>query len=581
MTAKITGFHEIVFFPMIYEGNEPFEKRVEEWGCWRENEDFFFREDGLPIFPDPAAATMDPAHVIRYGESVFYHPFVQRFLYGHKDKTTDSGKLKDNAVAKVRIWQRLNGPKAVELRLEDWTKDWLNDDCRIYRKSIFQVPRVSLYWFSLDDEIDPSTGARRDRFGIAILVLEIANCDDPFSVQFIEELLDRFRRIYPPYFEQGKGGRIVRDIRWLDGKKQTMGYAPPTITNDQRCLDWVVRNHNQRNNFPVLEHWRWLLTDSWEEQASIRCLRGMPIMEDERLPLMAWIACEEPRELTRQDFVRLCFADDAGSSSSYPYAPGFLESFERDYCYDRYWVEDPCPPHEEMSTRFLNSGYAFVTVGQDGPGFYSDETSGLLSHFRNHYFLMGLILHFQKTALLAFSDRLSDDVTGVSRQDGDKKKASPKNKAKHTRRQLLHFTSRYWFTDLTSQNQGQELHDLWRKHLRLDALYGQVMQEARELNEWLDMENEQDLAKTTARLTTVATLGLATGLAMATLGADKWLADLTQATTGSATGDAAANLALAIVVWLVLTLLAVRFSGTIHTWMERLARHKSDHERAK
>ncbi len=551
MVAMVTGLHEIVFFPMIYQSEASFIERIAQWGCWDEAAGLFDRLDGLP--PDPFCQLdgISRQDIVRYGENVFYHPFVQRFLYGHGDNQTP-----------VRVWQRKNGPARLRLRLMEkdegscWQRDAVAD---------FQVCRTSLYWFNLDEGANEATATPQERFGIAILALEIAKTDQPMAVQYAQELLDRFRRIYPPYFSKGRGGRIPYEIEWQDAYSQHCHNAPPSRTDDRRCLDWVKKHHNTRVSYPVLEHWRWLLANVWEDAESIKAMEGLTIMEDERLPLMAWIACDDPRALTRQDFVRLCFADEGGRSDAYPYAPNFLADFDANHCYDRYWVEQPAGGHDWMSTRFMTSGYAFVTVGNNDPHFYADGTSGLLSHFRNHYFLMGLILHFQKTALLAFSDRLSGNVTQLAAA-----KQSGQQGAKDIRRSLLHFTSRYWFPDLTSQLQGQELHDLWRHKLRLTSLYEQVMGEARELNEWLDMENEQQLAQTTARLTTVATLGLAASLAVATLGSD--IAVLPS--TGTGLVDSLVNATLVFAGWFGLTWMVVKHSRKIHLLFEKLASGK-------
>lgn len=555
MVAMVTGLHEIVFFPMIYQSEASFLERIKQWGCWEEEKGLFDRRDGLP--PDPYCEVDGIARqdIVRFGENVFYHPFVQRFLYGHGDKQTP-----------VRVWQRKNGPARLRLRLMDkdqwscWQRDAATD---------FQVCRTSLYWFNLDEGASEASATPQERFGIAILALEIAKTDQPMAVQYAQELLDRFRRIYPPYFEKGHGGRIPYEVEWQDAYAQPCHKAPPSRTDGRRCLDWVKTYHNTRVSYPVLEHWRWLLANVWEEAESTKAMEGLTIMEDERLPLMAWVACDDPRGITRQDFVRLCFADDGGRTDAYPYAPVFLDTFEADHCYDRYWVERPDGVHDWMNTRFMTSGYAFVTVGKNDPGFYADGTSGLLSHFRNHYFLMGLILHFQKTALLAFSDRLSENITRLA----DDKQRGQKE-AKRIRRDLLHFTSRYWFTDMTSQLQGQELHDLWQQQLRLPTLYEQVMGEARELNEWLDMENEQQLSSTMARLTTVATLGLAASLALATLGlsADVWWKSIAIFPT-SKIGllDLLTNAAIVFAAWVVLTGVVVWCSRNIHRGLEWLS----------
>ena len=101
---------------------------------------------------------------------------------------------------------------------------------------------------------------------------------------------------------------------------------------------------------------------------------------------------------------------------------------------------------------------------------------------------MGLIAHFQKAALLSFSDSLSADTS----QPGSR---SLHKTARKTLRRLIDFTDRYWFVDLSNQIQARELYSQWRGHLGLDALYAQVMDEADKLSSYLEGENQERLEK--------------------------------------------------------------------------------------
>lgn len=453
MSPEVKQFREILFWPFRFEGDGGDEMRefLDRSNLWHRDKDWLnrcYRHN-----------QQRPAQTA-YGEFVYFHPFVQRFLFSD-----------DPGYSPMQVWRRddITGA-AVSLRDSDQTVVEL------------AVEQVRLFWFDL-----------HDGHGVGIMTLEV-QARSPLPLGTVQNLLDQFRRVYPPYWEDGSGGRFPLQVVWSkeDGSKLDCGQEPFA-----QFWNWA----DDRRTYPVAKHWRSLLYGDVESaQGWFGKLRQI---EDERMPIMAWLAMDSPRALTHGDFVRLCFADDAGPSDTLPYASGFLTNFARDYCYDRYWAgdsindlatagpatDDPATAAQKrMTTRYMNCGYAFTMVGEDEERFYANGVSGALAHFRNHYFTMGLIAHFQKAALLSFSDSLSADTS----QPGSR---SLHKTARKTLRRLIDFTDRYWFVDLSNQIQARELYSQWRGHLGLDALYAQVMDEADKLSSYLEGENQERLEK--------------------------------------------------------------------------------------
>ena len=75
-----------------------------------------------------------------------------------------------------------------------------------------------------------------------------------------------------------------------------------------------------------------------------------------------------------------------------------LADFEQRYCYDRFWADAGAAPN----TRYLCSGHALVVVGERAREFFGCRDRGVLAQFRHQYFLLFLIAHFHKAALLMF-----------------------------------------------------------------------------------------------------------------------------------------------------------------------------------
>ena len=82
------------------------------------------------------------------------------------------------------------------------------------------------------------------------------------------------------------------------------------------------------------------------------------------MPVMAYLAVEDPRSLSRDDFVRLGLVTAPGIDQPLPYSGRHVADFEERYCYDRFWDDRPGGP----STRYLCCGHALVVVGERAIG---------------------------------------------------------------------------------------------------------------------------------------------------------------------------------------------------------------------
>jgi hypothetical protein len=186
---------------------------------------------------------------------------------------------------------------------------------------------------------------------------------------------------------------------------------------------------------------------------------------------MAQIGVPSSFDIRRSDWVRLCFCDAPGSG--YSYSPGFLKDFEGTYCYDRFFDYETQDAYK--STRYIMCSYAFIMVGScqnDVKDYFYHVFS---RHFRRIYFQLVLISVYQKVALLSLSERLAEALDSGAFQD--------RSEAIHE--EILMFTHRYWFEEISAQIQGHELFSMLRGHMRTEKLYKQLSQEVRETTDRL------------------------------------------------------------------------------------------------
>src|SRR5262249_26650424 len=200
-------------------------------------------------------------------------------------------------------------------------------------------------------------------------------------------------------------------------------------------------------------------------------------------------------------------------SGRLPYSAAYLRDFEQRYCYDREWgnaaVTEP--------VRYLCCGHAFVTVGPAAAEYFSDAETGILGQFRHELFLLGLIAHFHKAALLMLSDRLT---VAISRLDLESPQSvlAFKRSIRQSLETFLRFTHRYWFHEVADHARSRELFRMWAEHLGSDRLYAEVREEIQDMNEYLEADTIRAQKNTVVRLTVVTTFGLIGTVATGFLG---------------------------------------------------------------
>ena len=220
---------------------------------------------------------------------------------------------------------------------------------------------------------------------------------------------------------------------------------------------------------------------------------------------MAYLAVDDPLSLTANDHARLGLVLPPGDPAAAPYAAVFLKDFDQRYCYDRF--HDPRRTDDWIDTRIMCCGHAFVMVGDARQPAFTDLERGILAQFRNSFFLLGLIAHLHRAALLMLSDRLARTI---GRLDTERPQSveSFQSDIRRTLEIFLRFSHRYWFYEVSNQAVARDLFRLWSDHLATARLYGDVREALRDMSEYLDSDMLRRSSATIVRLTVVAILSL-------------------------------------------------------------------------
>ncbi len=408
-------------------------------------------------------------HERHYNEFVSFLPYVQRFLYGEGCQkgvgATAGSPMRVFRRSDVSAMRAVPRPGAAQITLD--------------------IAHVDLYFF-LD-------------LDLVLLNVEVSAND--LSLAQAQDLLYRFGRGYPASWDaDGNAQHCLTSAEWLGHDGQVLARSD---ANQRELFMAHVSSHRAPR---VAAHWAWLLEPLVGDHSGQTGELRYRQIEYYRMPQLAFLALDNPRALSRNDMIRLGLVTGAAETrgdASLPYAEEYLADFEKRFCYDRFWTDSGAA----SNTRYLCSGHSLLVLGDAHNPFYVCPVRGVLAQFRHQHFLLFLIAHFQKAALLMFSDRLAEALKNLDIAD-----AASVRRFKRTIRDcfagFLRFTHRYWFHEVSEQVQVRALFRMCSNHLELEPLYKEVKDRIADMNHYLDADSLRRQANTVVRLTVVTILGL-------------------------------------------------------------------------
>ena len=210
----------------------------------------------------------------------------------------------------------------------------------------------------------------------------------------------------------------------------------------------------------IAAHWAYVMKPLVLDHSGEPGLLRYRQIEYYRMPVMACLSLDEPRDLTRNDFIRLgLVTGSAAADATLPYS-------EQRHCYDRFWADVGAAPN----MRYLCIGHSLIVVGDEQSEYFRCKDRGVLAQFRHQHFLLFMTAHFQKAALLTFSDQLVEALRRLDIRDAQSVKRF-KRAIRGSFERFLRFTHRYCFHEISEQAQVRALSHLCTKHLGLDPLY--------------------------------------------------------------------------------------------------------------
>ncbi|GHD58874.1 hypothetical protein [Jeongeupia chitinilytica] len=402
-----------------------------------------------------------------YREFITFLPYVQRFLYG--EGQTEASDVASYGKSPLHAFRR-HDVKTVRLTFKDGVEADL------------AIAHIDLYFFF---DID-----------VVILALEVMGDDLPLAR--VQDILFRFGRSFPAQWdEEGGPASCLAGVAWLDAQGQVL--AASDYDDRDAYLGHLAEYRSPR----LARHWAWLLEPMVPHHSNASGGVRYRQVEYHRMPLMAYLALDDPLSLSEADFYQLGMVTRPDSGEALP--GRLVKDFITQSCYDRYWSPEQGVP--SASTRMLCNGHALVVVGDRHHPFFCDAQTGVLGQFRHQQFLIALIAHFHKAALLTFSDRMAVALARLNIADVHSVRLFKRD----IRIQLevfLRFTQRYWFREISNQAVAAHLFDMLRQHLGTAALYQEVQDSVKSMSQYLENDDLRRQADTVVKLTVVTILSL-------------------------------------------------------------------------
>jgi hypothetical protein len=465
MPQTVHHFRQILIWPLQVMPVRAGSQIQEPWDILRNS----YREHAWRELQDEFGCNREDFKERHYSEFVTFLPYVRNFLYGEGPVR---GRTAAGADSPLRVFRR-NDIAKMRIKFPESDAD----------PEIFDVAHIDLYFFY---DVD-----------IVLLVVEIFA--EGLSLSRAQEAMYRIGRAYPTYWaEAGRGGHCVEIAEWLDRDGAVL--AVSDYEQRDKYLSFV--STHRAPHFSA--HWTYALEPLVPDQSDKKGLIRFRQIEYARMPLMAYLAMDDARALTRADFVRLGLVTGPGASEMLPYSARYMRDFEERYCYDQFWNEERSG---RPGTRFMSCGHAFVMVGDGGDPFFIDADAGLLAQFRHQYFVLFVIPHIHKATLLMLSDRMVSALNKLRIDDPESIR-----RFKRTIRQLLEiflrFTHRYWFHEVSDQPQAKKLYRMTSEYLGNDNLYDEIRDEIEDMSQYLETDTLRRQANTVVRLTVATVFGL-------------------------------------------------------------------------
>ena len=187
--------------------------------------------------------------------------------------------------------------------------------------------------------------------------------------------------------------------------------------------------------------------------------------------------CRETIDEHEALFSRIMYVDQAGEG--YAYQKKFIRKKMSHLVYRRW------------SNGGSLYGYTRYSSAYTGFGdFFGDK---LFQDFNSMYYQLALISLYYRSSLIDFSDKVANTTKQlVNKKDRSHCRNSRKGFLR-LKENFMQFSNRYWFQEVTNQDQGIEIFELYKKSFDFETMYKQIKDEIDRGDEYLNTLQQIEL----------------------------------------------------------------------------------------
>lgn len=416
-----------------------------------------------------------------YNEFYYFHPYVQRAIFNKKGNVG------------MEFLKREDFKK---LRVEYYDND------NILQSIETQVNEIDVHLF--DNQI-----------GLLTITTEKQQGDSNTDFQTFLRYNDIARRVYPPYLGEKNtcSSKLESKILPVEISLCKGGDPNECIREDFKPIDLEA---GKKKDVVFLSNIIKKLLEPFELQEKHKVcpckdtIYYTPFIDD-RMFIVSYYSDKEMSEKlknrccdgyefeTSDDWYRFIFVD-----GNYANIANDAMKYDllRRHTYAR-WAK--------YGSLFGMSRYSFVLLCS------TDAPLDLKQHMKSLYYQIALIVLFQRAMLLKFAEDI-DELTDHFEAGRYSKKLKDDSDKLHG--EFIKFVNKYWFIEVTPQEQGIEIYNQWMGLLNLEKLYGELRREISALAGYVENKIEAENNNRLAMITYLGFPVLILGMIMSILECD-------------------------------------------------------------
>jgi len=365
-----------------------------------------------------------------YAEFAYFHPYVQRFLYGDRESPIPQP-------FELLEFSRKNA-STLNIQHSTWAE-------------ALTIEQTCVYLIESD---------------IAILSIRLSSTASVDGERVLD-IISFLRTVYFPFYDTHgavwSGGNALNRVR-IEPLQATAPEDPADRSSELKDALHQLR--------PILfAHWVELIRPLNDAGIEVR------LLGDHRMATMAFLGVEYPVQISDDEWFALAQADDARFTK---YAPAFRDRELAAATYDRWWNKRA--KLGELKHRYLAGPMTYCCVLEWPAENRPRYCERILKTWTRQHFQIFFLAHFQRAKLLLLQDRIAKVTARIALES----ERDWLREVEALQREMAIFSSCYWFTEVSPQVQGQELYLLLKQQMGLDALYEGVIHDKALLGNWIE-----------------------------------------------------------------------------------------------